>query len=237
MKEEYKLNLNNINDLKLLLKDNKCLEIVVRKNHQMKKSFKILKLNEKIEKKEFAYFSRKLAYSNLTGDYDIVFKGWKIEEIEYVEDKKTKSLKEMQEEFLSKNKVKKIDDGGSHLSDNQRHSRSHRDSLYDETNYNTKYDGIRCYDELNTRIIIKFLFRKSGKEYGKALKKGISHINYYKVGEELNKGTKMRESTISKKFELGIYTINPKKIDEIEKAKKMMNDFEDKDFYNDEFFD
>lgn len=160
------------------------------------------------------------------------YKGFIIEELEYAEEKQVKTMKEMQEEFLNKNKIKKLEDGGSELRDKDRKSKSHLDNFFEEEIIKGKYHNTYFYDIKNRKIHIKHFETKNGKIYGKVLNKhSFGMINYYIVSrvEIPNSGIRLKESTIEEKIKNGIYTIKQKPSEP--KSLK-----EDLDFYSDENF-
>lgn len=202
---------------------------VVRKNNKYKKAYKLYQISkdeEKLTDHQYYLFSK--AMSRKGYKYSSEYRGFIIEEIEFKEEKNKKTAKQMQEEFLAKKKATKLPDGGEKYSDIERKTKSHRDSFYKETEYQTIYHGLIFYDNENNHVEIIFKERKNVVSNGKT-----KHINYYNI-LDIDTGKKWknirRESSIKKLIEDKFLTINPK--DESE-----MILIPDLDFYNDDNFE
>lgn len=198
------INYTNVNNLDMFLEDN--FDIVIRKNTTSKRAFRIALLRNKESIPAFRNLSRK--FSAVYGvHYSAEYKGFTLEEVEYVEIKPKKTAQEMQAEFLRKNTPTKIEDGGTQLSDIERISKGIRDDPRLETQYETKYDGIECYNVYNEKILITHRRTISGKEAGR--KKNMASITYYNVDTGYGRRT-VRERTLEKFFKSGKLSIEPK---------------------------
>ena len=194
-----------------------ALKEIVVKDNIAKKSFRIYRLTRKLITPVYAklsycfkekgiYFSKKI-------------NGFIIEELEYKpEDKismndKKLSMKEMQEQFLKNNKVKKLEDGGAELSYIERKSVSHRSSHFLETEFEALYDGLEMYDKNNNKVVITFHSRAYGVVYGTTKR---TKITYYNISRWALNGVKIKKKykqcTIKKWINEGLLTKEPKKL-------------------------
>lgn len=173
---------------------------VVRKNHVTKKAFKVTKLKQDLgvlEKdiyKSLAIYMYKIHKSH----YNKGYQGWVMEEIPYEPDRVTKSIKEMQEEFLAKkqvtivpteeidylNKDKKIFKSKSYYNDVSDYKKALATMVhvYDGLNFMTK-DG---------SIDVSFVFYKLVVE-----SKGSNFQTIYKYTQTSNKNLKTRVRMIN----------------------------------------
>ena len=103
--------------------------------------------------------------------FDRKWDGFILEELEYKADDEKKSLKEMQEEFLKRNKSTTLDADGVELTDIERMSKGNRSQHNKELDYEAIYDGITLYDENNTLLTIRY----EKKIYGNYRLKGNSY--------------------------------------------------------------
>lgn len=198
------INYTNVNNLDMFLEDN--FDVVVRKNTTSKRAFRVALLRNKESMPAFRNLSRKFGAVHGV-HYGLEYKGFLLEEIEYVETRPKKTAQEMQAEFLKKNAPKKVEDGGIELSDIERISKGNRDDPRLETQYETKYDGVECYNAYNVKILIKHRRTISGQEAGR--KKNMANITYYSVDTGYGRRT-VRESTLEKFFKSGKLSIEPK---------------------------
>ena len=184
-----------------ILKDEILNNQSVRKNNKTKRAFKIGFIKSKLNPKVFTEFLKFMGVVHGI-QYNKTYKGFLIEEVEYKEDYRVKTTKELQEEWLKKNKIKKSVANQLEISDIERKSKGLRDSYNNETLISGKYHGLCFFDGENKKISIFLIGQKT--VLNKSNKKRRT-ILYYKIGNR-----RVRESTIDKKLESGEFTINKK---------------------------
>lgn len=180
---------------------NKIIEegkVIVRKHHARKVAFKILTLTVdcKLERELYIAVSEEMR-KRYQANYLPHYGGWIIEEIPYVEDTK-KSIKEMQEEFLSKNKIERTE---SEINYNSKDLLIYKSKSYINKNHDYKkaianmthvYDNLRFMTP-DGSIDVLFRFKKLVAESNK---RG-SHQTIYFLQQTNNKNEKTRTSSIN----------------------------------------
>jgi hypothetical protein len=185
------------------------LKEVVIKNHSTKKAFKVLVMDEKISRGAYIGFNKWMSL-NKGISYTQKYKGFIVEEVEYNEDKKIDS-KSMIEEYLSKNKVTKVDKQEEDIHDIERMSRSHRSQYIKERKLReAKYDGIIFVDEekmlkykfiLEGFIDVKIKNSNGIKQIPKYRKHTLTYTDY-----QVGRSIAVREKTIEEQY-IGKYKV------------------------------
>lgn len=186
------------------------LEERVVKENKFKRSYRILRNNNRTMDKHFFKKFLFWAKENKGLIFSPKYDGFIIEELEYTDVRPVKTMKEMQEEFIKNNEITKCD--------------SNKDVyLYGAMNYMSKSHYNKTM-ELNKHKKIDFIFDRmtfyspDGKVrfefYEKGQKNGVDKITnkigtikYYKMNKYVNDSLLSRivkESTIFKKLEEGL---------------------------------
>jgi hypothetical protein len=185
------------------------LKEVVKKNHKTMRAFKVLVFNDKIDRRSYVGFDKWMRI-NKGISYMQKYNGFIVEEVEYREDKKIDS-KSMIEEYLSKNKITKVDKQEEDMADIERMSRSHRSQYKNERKLReAKYDGIVFIDE---EKMLKYKFKLEGFVDVKIKNsKGIKQIPRYRketltyTDYQVGRSIVVKESTIEEQY-IGKYSL------------------------------
>ena len=116
------------------------------------------------------------------------------------------TAQEMQEQWLKNNKPKQCEDGGYVITDIMRKSKSHRDSLTEETKITEyKYDGLQVEDNDGRVLLISFKTRRYKERGDKAIniynRKILSYTCKKSIPPEIS------EETICDKLQSGEYKV------------------------------
>lgn len=173
-------------------------KVIVRKNHVRKVTFKILTLNvdTKLDKDLYIAVSMEM-HKRYKGNYLPKYGGWIIEELPYEPDR-TKSMKEMQEEFLARNTVTREDSEINYLS---KDLKTYKSKSYINTTKDYKQtitEMVHVYNNLrfmtpdgSMDVLFRFkrLVAESGDRY--------AYQTIYYVTQTNNKNDKSKTSSIN----------------------------------------
>lgn len=167
---------------------------------------KIGYLESKINPYVFGKLKQYLATKDIFYSHKI--KAFFIEDVEKKE--KTKSLEDMQKEFLAKNKVKKIDDE-KYIDDNHfRKSKTFHNKRKDVV-YEAIYDGLYMEDDKGYVFKVKFFSRRVSNKAKFSNKNEISQqCRTMYTTEERERNPKLAQSTIKQKLDSGLWKMSKK---------------------------
>lgn len=168
---------------------------VVRKNHFSKKSYRILRLanpDEKLGPELFGSLDY-IMFLKYRSRYQRGYTGWIVEEIPYVPDIQTKTDKELQDEFLAKNKVERVETEINYLSKDL-HIYKSKSYISGKIDYNEVlkdivhiYDNIR-YMKPDGSLDILFKFKRNVFSMGKN-----AYQTFYYLIQTDNRNQKRKE--------------------------------------------
>jgi hypothetical protein len=193
------------------------LKEVVVKNHNTKRAFKVLVMDEKISRGSYIGFNKWMSL-NKGISYTQKYKGFVIDEVEYKEDKKIDS-KSMIEEYLRNNKITKLDKQEEDIADIERMSKSHRSQYKNErTIMEAKYDCVIFVDE---EKMLKYKFTLEGFVDVKVKRSnGIKQIPKYRkhtltyTDYQVGRSIVVREKTIEEQY-IGKYKVEGAQHEEV----------------------